>query len=707
MRNNIVGFVEDFCLEKNEDKFSLEFFTGVFDTVVLQSAVKKAGEKYPKSQIDYRDIGMNKSRVTVSGDVDFAEVIACIFSEVNNYPNFYQSGPLVVPENLNNEKPVLSCIVALTHNEQYVLKQAIPALFKNTRNVSFEVIIVNNDQCSKKEMFAHLPVRYFDAPDIFAVSRASNLGLRQAKGEYLAIFHDDACVLDDNWAEKCLEEIDSAEFAFLSGKEASKKDNSSYKDLVVTTPLLMFNKKLVQKFGYFDESIYIGHEEEEYGARLLVNNIKAVLAPCAVFHYAGGSSLILDSINPDLAKQLLALNILGKAVTNKIYFHRVEKISRLAIDIYSWYWRKKYTLGTNKRKFKRFYANYSPEQIKSILNNENPGMLRGNQIFNKYVSVLRAHLNSASFRPVLEDFLAYISEISQPCFSLGGGLSQNYICAFVLAGEKYPEWFNPGLEITSIFDCFPGLIWNGGRVVDGSMSLDEAIERVNFFNQRSIGVNFTFTNSLLTEEHIQDALCNKILKMFETSLNSVIVNSPLLEAHIRQTCPQYKIISSVSKCIYDKEKLIADTKKYDLVVIPPEYNFDLDFLRALPPDKVEIILNETCPPHCPEREAHYNFTDKLILGQIPQKGRSWGSFVPCKKRDPTMQQFREMMILELSDVWAIFQQTKIKNFKFIARGENLSCVTQRLTKYFVRQEYQNAFGDYMRDHAEDRELWHV
>jgi glycosyltransferase involved in cell wall biosynthesis len=714
-----VDLLNSFHLEQTAQTFRLEFLTEIYDRNMLDRAIDETRKKYPQVQIVWRNINLTNSELLVWSKTDLEEVVTDIFSQVNNYPNFYQNKMLAAPKNLDNKRPNLSCIIVLTQNEKYLLNQAIPALFKNTQKCPFEVIIVNNDQYSKKKLFEHLPVLYIDAPDAFGVSRAYNLGIKQAQGDYLAIFHDDACVLDEYWAEKCITVINSTEFVFLSS-ETNKKKGLGYYSLASSTPLVMFKRKLIQKFGYFDENIYIGCEELEYNARLNKAGIPIKLVPCVVFHLGAGSTAILDSFTPEQTKQLIALNIFPRRCEIKedknVVVRYSNKIHLLAAQMYFLYLMRKYFPDDLAKEYHEIAYIYFPNEIKDILDRDNTSPV-GNEIFNKFIVKHQEYLKSESFRPILKDNLEYLSIAgiakkdtsgnSDPkavlFFSLGGDLSENYIRAFILAREKYPEWFRLGLEITSVYGSFPGLIWNGGRVVNGQpLSWEAAASRVSFFNRRNIGVNFTFTNCLLTAEHIQDKIGNEVLKRFESSLNAVIVNSPLLEEHVRRNYPHYKIISSVTKCIYDKEKLIADTEKYDLVVIPPEFNLDLDFLRILPPDKVELLLNEGCPPYCAERRAHYICTSKICLGQISYEDKICSRYNPCQK--VRIKPPGGTMVFSLNKAFYVFAKTGIKNFKFNSRGNPDLCrVTQELTKYFVRPECRIFFGDYLRDNAADQE----
>jgi collagenase-like PrtC family protease len=61
-------------------------------------------------------------------------------------------------------------------------------------------------------------------------------------------------------------------------------------------------------------------------------------------------------------------------------------------------------------------------------------------------------------------------------------------------------------------------------------------------------LRFTFSNSLLEEKHIYDTYCNLIMEEADTGNNEVIVNSPILEQYLRENYPNYKYISSTTKC---------------------------------------------------------------------------------------------------------------------------------------------------------------
>ena len=60
--------------------------------------------------------------------------------------------------------------------------------------------------------------------------------------------------------------------------------------------------------------------------------------------------------------------------------------------------------------------------------------------------------------------------------------------------KESPEYFYDGVEIASVYGCFPPAVWNGGRNINGYASEDVIKEVLNEFNSRGIPCRFTFTN---------------------------------------------------------------------------------------------------------------------------------------------------------------------------------------------------------------------
>ncbi|MBO4781117.1 MAG: hypothetical protein J5522_01865, partial [Lachnospiraceae bacterium] len=217
--------------------------------------------------------------------------------------------------------------------------------------------------------------------------------------------------------------------------------------------------------------------------------------------------------------------------------------------------------------------------------------------------------------------------------------------------KQYPEKFYEGYEVGSVYGTFPGAIWNGGRAVFGIISKSNIQAVLDNYNNLGVPVRFTWTNSLIEEKHLNDTYCNLIMDLANNGKNQVLVNREVLGDYLRKTYGSvsetiessdaaqnnsaeaainnnkyystgyegymeqfgasksgFAYISSTTKRLTDlndvKKELEGD---YALVVLDYDLNTDETTLKALEPyaDRVEILVDEICYPHCPKRKDHY------------------------------------------------------------------------------------------------------
>ena len=156
------------------------------------------------------------------------------------------------------------------------------------------------------------------------------------------------------------------------------------------------------------------------------------------------------------------------------------------------------------------------------------------------------------------------------------GLTHNFRMNLLLISmfEKSPQFFRDNVEIASCFGAFPPSVWNGGRPIGGFTCAPDYVEGVvKTLNSHGIPVRFTFTNPLITEEHLKDPYCNMVMKIANNGMNEAIVFSPILEDYIRNTYPDYKITSSTCKRITDAKELNEELNKdYKIVVLDYDLN---------------------------------------------------------------------------------------------------------------------------------------
>lgn len=256
--------------------------------------------------------------------------------------------------------------------------------------------------------------------------------------------------------------------------------------------------------------------------------------------------------------------------------------------------------------------------------------------------------------------------------------------------KDYPEYFNEGYAIGSAYGTFPGAIWNGGRAVIGVSQKNQIESILNIYNSRNIPVRFTWTNSLIGEKECYDTYCNLIMRLADNGMNQVLVNSPELEDYLRKNYPSFKMISSTTKRITEKDRLAEELDKdYFLVVLDYDLNHDEDTLNALTESgnaaKCEILVNEVCFPRCPRRREHYEQQSRMQLefdAMTP---------FPC----PNIQNPRTFS--ECMDRPAFIKDTEIgsyidrgfRQFKIAGRGMPESYVIESYLYFLVRPEYRS------------------
>ncbi len=192
---------------------------------------------------------------------------------------------------------------------------------------------------------------------------------------------------------------------------------------------------------------------------------------------------------------------------------------------------------------------------------------------------------------------------------------------------------NLGLElpIKYVFGGTP-CKFQGGRIFTVDIdSLGKINNIIDGYNKRGVACRLTFSNNLLTNEDLDDKLCNQMLQILEDNngtymkdldnKNGVILSSDLLNEYIRENYPSLERVSSQIKpsvevglgpCRDDVNYYNNLFDSYDIIVINPMKAYDDDFLKKIKyPNRVEFIANCTCIPNCPRAKAHYESLVKL------------------------------------------------------------------------------------------------
>lgn len=260
--------------------------------------------------------------------------------------------------------------------------------------------------------------------------------------------------------------------------------------------------------------------------------------------------------------------------------------------------------------------------------------------------------------------------------------------------KEYPDKFRDGYKIGSVYGTFPGAIWNGGRTVLGISSKNEIEQVISTYNKLSVPVRFTWTNSCLEEKHVYDTYCNLIMDIANNGMNQVLVNTPVLEEYLRNKYSdnQFKFISSTTKRIVSLDVLKEEVKKdYFMCVLDYDMNHNKEALEELKTvaDRIEILVDEICFPHCPKRTEHYriesmcqlNF-DKGTRFQCPNISKK-PEFSDCMQRPGFIS--NEEISDYISDGYV--------NFKLVGRGLPIEMVRDSYLYFLVKDEARDFIAD--------------
>lgn len=267
--------------------------------------------------------------------------------------------------------------------------------------------------------------------------------------------------------------------------------------------------------------------------------------------------------------------------------------------------------------------------------------------------------------------------------------------------QRRPEAFRDNTVIGSVYGVFPTAVWNGGRFFQGTCDERVIREVLRQFNSQGIPCRYTFTNPLLTEAHLSDPFCNRLMQLADNGLNEVIVASPLLEAYIRKKYPRFPIVSSTCKELTDPAALAQELEQdYQLVVLDYRHNNNWEVLSQITrPEKCEILVDACCDPDCARRGAHY-----ACIGRSQIQYAEWaksakrGTAPPqlevqnftCKNMELPLYAttgFRTHVTPE--DIEARYVPAGFRNFKLEGRSLPDIDVLETYIYYLVKPEYRN------------------
>ena len=259
--------------------------------------------------------------------------------------------------------------------------------------------------------------------------------------------------------------------------------------------------------------------------------------------------------------------------------------------------------------------------------------------------------------------------------------------AFLPLWREHREYFYDWCDIGSIYGAPSDCIWGGGRVGFGDADPEKVAALVREYG---ISPRLTFSNSLIREEHLDDAKCNELCKVFESGAG-IIVHSDLLLDYIKAKYPGFYFVSSTTKVITDFEQFVTELNRNKFSYVVPDFrlNKQFDKLNALTDaqkQKVEFLCNECCWFGCYDRKNCYENVSRKSLGE------------DCSDHEcvsPTAQRsyrFSDAMknpgFIGIDDIQNVYAPAGFHHFKIEGRSLGSAIILEFLLYYMTKPEHQ-------------------
>ena len=291
--------------------------------------------------------------------------------------------------------------------------------------------------------------------------------------------------------------------------------------------------------------------------------------------------------------------------------------------------------------------------------------------------------------------------------------------------RKHREYFYDWCEIGSIYGAPADCVWGGGRVGFGEHDPKEVLK---LMQEYGISARLTFSNSLLTREHLPDKKCNELCRIFDIGRdnersrgfgndkdieccidngndisginkrikvkecrNGIIIYSDLLLDYIKENYPGFYFVSSTTKVLTDFGEFENELNREDFRYVVPDFrlNKSFDKLKALSQhqkDKVEFLCNECCWFGCTDRKKCYETVSYKNLGEdcpehycaAPDAGQ--GYLFSKAMENPGF--------IGVDDIKNTYLPMGFSNFKIEGRGLGSAMILEFLLYYMTKPQYQ-------------------
>ncbi len=256
--------------------------------------------------------------------------------------------------------------------------------------------------------------------------------------------------------------------------------------------------------------------------------------------------------------------------------------------------------------------------------------------------------------------------------------------------KNHRDWFYDWCDIASIYGAPEDCLWGGGRTSEGRADAKDVLA---LMNEYEISARLTFSNSLLTPQHLSDKKCNRLCALFENAKiqSGVIVHSDLLAEYLQKNYSRLYLISSTTKVLTDFNDFEAELGRPEFLYVVPDFRLNKSFekLSALPQiqkEKVEFLCNECCDFNCKVRKACYENVSRKNLGLDVVEHKCTSSQSQGGYRFSLAM--KNPAFIGLQDIQEVYLPMGFSNFKIEGRGLGSAMLLEFILYYMTKSEHQ-------------------
>lgn len=284
-------------------------------TVYPAEALRRAARELPTEIRSTIDVDSPVGSLELQGPrLSIRKAATDFFARVNGYP-VYPEG--LLREFRNSEAPLVSCVLLLPFNELFARNVILPSIIANSGPHAIEIIIVFAGFGIDRAPFAHL--RHVES-ELTSIARGYNAGVRAARGEYIALFHDDCYVDDPQW-------LDKAFGALRDDVVCVTPEFDHWQKVPVgkAVPLVMRRADFLELGGY-DEYYYAGVEDMDLTISILASGRRQAPVDIRYRHLRGmGTSLVVHE-QPHQLKLLFGYQLLPAATIARVHMDMMQRL---------------------------------------------------------------------------------------------------------------------------------------------------------------------------------------------------------------------------------------------------------------------------------------------------------------------------------------------------------------------------------------------